>query len=173
MKNSRMVQLREVGEKKVLKRLKFLSISNSDSLTTFDFTFTPNLEKLCLYSSTNLVELCMPAICQKLNYLGISHSKLRTFDLKLTPNLETLSLEYCVDFEELHVSVECPNLKFLNVRDILEFPKDIGQLESPEKLHLSSTKIKHLRDSTCMLKYLKSLPVDHCDLLEKLPEDLG
>ncbi|GKE28719.1 disease resistance TIR-NBS-LRR class family protein, partial [Tanacetum coccineum] len=72
--------------------------------------------------------------------------------------------------------------------NIPEFPKDLGQLECLEELCLYSKKIKHLPDSICMLKHLKSLTVDDRgvpiedlhyekmiteDLLEKLPADLG
>ncbi|PWA47304.1 disease resistance protein (TIR-NBS-LRR class) family [Artemisia annua] len=111
---TRMEQLWEDGEKKVLKKLKFLTLYKS-ALTTFDFRISPNLETLSLEDSPNLAELFMPVSCQKLNYLHISNSKLRTFDLGLTPNLETLTLDNCADFEELHVSSACPNLKFLEL----------------------------------------------------------
>ncbi|GJX66897.1 disease resistance TIR-NBS-LRR class family protein [Tanacetum coccineum] len=114
MYGSRMVQLWEEGEKKVLKKLKFLSVFKS-KLKTFDFSMTPSLETLILRSSDNLEELCMPVICQKLKHLDISDSKLKTFDLGLTPNIETLSLDNSADFVELHVSAACPNLKFLNL----------------------------------------------------------
>ncbi|PWA91121.1 toll/interleukin-1 receptor (TIR) domain-containing protein [Artemisia annua] len=114
MENSRMVQLWEEGERKVLKKLKFLSLKDSN-LTTFDFGLTRNIETLSLESSGNLEELCMQFSCQKLKHLNISSSKLRTFDLGLTPNLETLSLSRCADFVELHVPVACPNLKILNL----------------------------------------------------------
>ncbi|GKG18387.1 disease resistance TIR-NBS-LRR class family protein, partial [Tanacetum coccineum] len=69
-------------------------------------------------------------------------------------------------------SLRCLRKLELNC-DITEFPKDIGQLECLEELYLYSTKIKHLSDSICMLKCLKSLAINDGDLLEKLPEDLG
>lgn len=54
-----------------------------------------------------------------------------------------------------------------------KLPEDIGRLECLEKLHLLSTRIRHLPDIICMLKHLKSLTLESCWLLEKLPEDLG
>ncbi|KAL4579841.1 hypothetical protein LXL04_016009 [Taraxacum kok-saghyz] len=57
--------------------------------------------------------------------------------------------------------------------NILEAPKNLDQLECLEELDLSYTKIKHLPDSICMLKKLKSLKLKSCWLLEKLPQDLG
>nr|GEV92970.1 disease resistance protein (TIR-NBS-LRR class) family [Tanacetum cinerariifolium] len=75
-------------------------------------------------------------VCQKLNYLYISKSKLRTFDLGLTPNLETLSLLKCTDFEELHVSLACPNLKFLELRNLGLRSLDLELIPNLERLDL-------------------------------------
>nr|GEV23824.1 disease resistance protein (TIR-NBS-LRR class) family [Tanacetum cinerariifolium] len=86
MKRSRMVQLWEAGEKKVLKKLKFLYLSNSN-LTTFDFRISPNLETLILEEFFILVELCIPVL-KKLKFLCLPKSKLTTFDFRITPNLE-------------------------------------------------------------------------------------
>ncbi|GKC31403.1 disease resistance TIR-NBS-LRR class family protein [Tanacetum coccineum] len=83
-------------------------------------------------------------------------------------------------FSDMICSLQC--LKKLTLKcNIPEFPKDLGRLECVEELCLYSTKIKHLPDSICMLKRLKSLVVNYGDipgklpedLLEKLPEDLG
>ncbi|PWA92599.1 disease resistance protein (TIR-NBS-LRR class) [Artemisia annua] len=97
---------------------------------------TPNLETLSLNDSFNLKELCMPASCQKLNYLEINHSKLRTFDLGLTLNLETLSFHTCADFVELHVSVACPNLKFLDLCGLRLRSLDLELIPNLERLDL-------------------------------------
>nr|GEX69488.1 disease resistance protein (TIR-NBS-LRR class) family [Tanacetum cinerariifolium] len=81
----------------------------------------------------------------------------------------------CTDLKKLSdiiCSLQC--LQSLELEgDIPEFLKDLGQLECLEELGLSSRKIKHLPDSICMLKRLKSLKVCNGDLLEKLPQDLG
>nr|GFC18150.1 disease resistance protein (TIR-NBS-LRR class) family [Tanacetum cinerariifolium] len=77
VKYSRMIQLQKEGEKKNLKKLKFLSLSNSN-LTIFDFRITPNLETLSLdrphlQQSHELVEIDAPAGClQKVGYLNLS-----------------------------------------------------------------------------------------------------
>lgn len=55
---------------------------------------------------------------------------------------------------------------------IPEVPKFVVQLEGLEELILLSTKIKHLPESICMLKYLKILELKSCWLLEKLPDNL-
>ncbi|GJR02464.1 disease resistance TIR-NBS-LRR class family protein [Tanacetum coccineum] len=152
MKWSRMEQLWKEGEKKVLKKLKFISLSHSN-LTTFDFTITPNLETLSLDYSYNLVELYMPSdspdlvelfmpvSCQKLNYLSISFSKLRTFDLGLTPNLERLSLVNCSDFVKLQVSVICPNLKFLDLRKLRLRSLELKLIPNLESLYLAGCNV--------------------------------
>ncbi|PWA35258.1 disease resistance protein (TIR-NBS-LRR class) [Artemisia annua] len=133
MKYSRMVQLWEEGEKKVLKKLKLISLSRSN-LTTFHFGMTPNLEALSLECSYNLVELCMP--CQKLNYLDISHSKLRTFDLGLTPNLETLILKNSANLVELCMPVSCQKLKHIDINSSKLITFDLGLTPNLETLSL-------------------------------------
>ncbi|GKF91768.1 disease resistance TIR-NBS-LRR class family protein, partial [Tanacetum coccineum] len=89
----------------------------------------------------------------------------------------------CTDLKKLSdiiCSLQC--LQTLELEgDIPEFLKDLGQLECLEELWLSSRKIKHLPDSICMLKRLKSLKVNNVTrlgklpkcLLEKLPDDFG
>ncbi|PWA63134.1 disease resistance protein (TIR-NBS-LRR class) family [Artemisia annua] len=81
----------------------------------------------------------------------------------------------CTDLKKLSdiiCSLQCLEKLTLEC-NIPVFPKDLGKLECLEELCLYSTKIKHLPDSICMLKRLKSLKVNYSDLLEKLPEDLG
>ncbi|PWA73341.1 toll/interleukin-1 receptor (TIR) domain-containing protein [Artemisia annua] len=56
---------------------------------------------------------------------------------------------------------------------IPEVPKNLDQLDCLEELSLRYTKIKTLPDSICLLKHLKSLELDSCFLLEKLPVDIG
>ncbi|GJY86240.1 disease resistance TIR-NBS-LRR class family protein [Tanacetum coccineum] len=123
-------QLWKEGEKKVLTKLKFLSVSR---LPTFDFRITPNLETLV---SSYLTELYMPVCCQKLKHLNMSHSKLRTFDLGLTPNLETLSLEYSYRLVELCMPVSCQKLKHLYLRETKLRTFDLGLTPNLETLSL-------------------------------------
>ncbi|GJS20509.1 disease resistance TIR-NBS-LRR class family protein [Tanacetum coccineum] len=147
MDDSRMVQLMKKGKKKVLKKLKFLSIHES-KLTTFDFTITPNLETLflnCFHeNSYRLKKLFMPVCCQKLKYLHITWAKLRTFDLGLTPNLETLSLYNCFHFEKLKVSAPCPNLKSLNLAHSRLRSLDLELFPNLESLHLNQCELRSL-----------------------------
>ncbi|GKC05992.1 Toll/interleukin-1 receptor domain-containing protein, partial [Tanacetum coccineum] len=170
--STRMVQLRKKGEKKVLKKLKFLSLSES-KLTTFDFRMTPNLETLCL-RSYKLKELYMPVTCQKLKHLVIRASKLRTFDLGLTPNLETLSLDSCPHFVKLHVSVACPNLKFLTLSYSRLRSLDLELIPNLESLDLKFSKelVEINAPVGCLEKVIK-FDLHGCALLEKLPEDVG
>lgn len=56
---------------------------------------------------------------------------------------------------------------------IEELSEDIIHLESLEWLNLGGTCVKHLPNSICMLKHLKTLLLARCKVLEKLPEDLG
>nr|GEW25686.1 disease resistance protein (TIR-NBS-LRR class) family [Tanacetum cinerariifolium] len=91
---------------------------------------------------------------------------------KVSCSSATLELVDLKKISDIIYSLQCLQKLKLNW-DILEFPKDLGQLECLEELCLLSTKIKHLPHSICMLKLLKSLNVSGCDLIEKLPEDLG
>ncbi|GJT14278.1 TMV resistance protein N-like protein [Tanacetum coccineum] len=141
---TRMVQLRKKGEKKVLKKLKFLSLHGS-KLTTYDFRITPNLDTLYLNGSYNLKELCMPTSCQKLTCLHISGSRIRTFDLGLTPNMERLSLRNSPNLVELFMPVSCQKLKHLDIYD--------SKLRT---FHLGLT------------PNLETLSLDYCDDLEEL-----
>ncbi|CAI9297643.1 unnamed protein product [Lactuca saligna] len=254
----------------ICEKLAYIDISHS-KLRTFDIGLTPNLEHLDLQNCDNLEELPMVNSYEKLAYLDISHSKLRSADLRLTPNLKTLKLTNCSHLVELkapagyvkglvylsltgclrfssftyrsvdesdqvgplaelhliakpqeicpiHPHNKLPKFQFAcfyeksppslssNLEELISFglcactnftrisrsicglrnlrklklqgsfpeaPKDLHQLDCLEELSLLSTNIKHLPDSICMLKHLKSLELNKCSLLEKLPEDLG
>ncbi|GJV89419.1 disease resistance TIR-NBS-LRR class family protein [Tanacetum coccineum] len=169
--SKRMVQLWKKGEKKVFKKLKFLSLESS--LTTFDFRMTPNLETLYLFCSSNLKELCMPVSCQNLKHLGISDSKLVNFDLGLTPNLETLSLGNSSEFVKLKVPVACPNLKSLNLNKLRLRSLDLELFPNLEELDLSHCyEVEINAPAGCLTKVVE-LNLSGCALFEKLPEDLG
>ncbi|GJU21809.1 disease resistance TIR-NBS-LRR class family protein [Tanacetum coccineum] len=121
---------------------------------------------LCpLHPSSNLLKFWFRSSYKE--YLSSSVGnieKLMSFGLCICTDLKKFSDVIC--------SLCC--LKKLKLKcNIPEFPKDLGRLECLEELVLSSMKIKHLPDSICMLKHLKSLTVEYGDLLEKLPEDLG
>lgn len=125
------------------------------------------------------MELHLPVECRNLQYLNLSGTKLSNLNIGLTPNLVTLDLSRCSDFVDLHIPVKCPKLKFLNLSGYKSSNFELGstlhleRLESLEELTLSIEDIEHLPDSICMLKYLKSLELKSCLLLEQLPKDLG
>ncbi|GJT80579.1 disease resistance TIR-NBS-LRR class family protein [Tanacetum coccineum] len=120
---------------------------------------------LCpLHPNSNLPKLrfCCDYKQDQPSSVGIIE-KLMSFGLCACTDLKKFSDMICC-FQRLRgLLLEC---------NIPEFPKDLGQLECLEELCLSSTKIKHLPDSICMLKRLKYLGVNDGDLLEKLPEDI-
>ncbi|PWA98897.1 disease resistance protein (TIR-NBS-LRR class) [Artemisia annua] len=93
-------------------------------------------------------------------------------------NLETLislGSDACITldwFSDIICGLKC--LRKLTLEGSFpDAPKDLDQLECLEVLILSSTEIKNLPDSICMLKYLKSLEIKFDWYLEKLPEDIG
>ncbi|GKD33054.1 disease resistance TIR-NBS-LRR class family protein [Tanacetum coccineum] len=161
---SRMVQLWEEGEKKVLKKLKFIFLFQSN-WTTFDFSITPNLETLYIMNSptADLVKLCMLVSCQKLKHLSTSGSKSITFDLGLTLNLETLSLGNSPDFEELHMSVACPNLKILKLNKTRLRSLDLELIPNLESLDLeNSRKLVEINAPVGCLKKVVYLDLSGC-----------
>ncbi|PWA75788.1 toll/interleukin-1 receptor (TIR) domain-containing protein [Artemisia annua] len=78
-----------------------------------------------------------------------------------------------VDFlSDIMCGLQC--LRMLTLEGgIPEVPKNLDGLDCLEELSLRSTDIKTLPDSICMLKHLKSLKLESCLLLEKLPVDIG
>ncbi|GKA92570.1 disease resistance TIR-NBS-LRR class family protein, partial [Tanacetum coccineum] len=169
--------------------LKSLNLYES-GLRSLDLDLIPNLKSLDLQDCRKLVEINAPVGCLKrvddlnlrgcLRFTSFEFCRPKTkincssdsLDLEVG-NIEKLisfSLCACTDlkkFSDIICSLQC--LQKLTLKcNIPEFPKDLGQLECLEELCLSSTKIKHLPDSICMLKRLKSLEVNNGDLLEKL-----
>ncbi|KAI3500072.1 hypothetical protein L1887_35887 [Cichorium endivia] len=182
MDDSRIEQLWEGGENKVLNKLRFLDLSRS-MLSTLDLGLTPNLEKLTLGGCSNLVELHIPIECSKLISIELRDSKLRTLDLGLAPNLEKLILVACNDLEELHMPRRCLNLEYLLLSNSKLRTLDIGltpnlkylDLKNSyylEELHmadecqkLTNLDISHSKLATLNLKLtpnLKALDLSYC-----------
>ncbi|GKD72475.1 Toll/interleukin-1 receptor domain-containing protein [Tanacetum coccineum] len=93
-------------------------------------------------------------------------------------NLErliSLGLCACTNLESFSRSIcSLQRIRKLTLEGcITEASWDLDQLECLEELIFSSTKIRHLPDSICLLKHLKSLQLKSCFLLEKLPDDLA
>ncbi|CAH1442312.1 unnamed protein product [Lactuca virosa] len=189
MPYSRIVQLWEGGERKVLNKLRFLNLDYSD-LKTLDLELTPNLEKLTLEGCHILVELHMSVACLKLRSFYLSDSKLRTLDFRSTPNLEVLDLDICKDLVEVHMPDRCVNLRSLqltnsklrtldlgltpNLKDLcLTFCYDLEQLHMADDgcQKLASLTISHSKmRSLCLwlTPNLQYLNLNHCSLLERL-----
>ncbi|KAJ9562979.1 LOW QUALITY PROTEIN: hypothetical protein OSB04_008139 [Centaurea solstitialis] len=114
MCGSRMEQLWEGGERKVLGKLRFLDLSSS-KLRSFDLGLAPNLETLKLKYCHDLVELDMQCECPQLKSLNLSTSKLRSLKLGRTPNIETLKIECSESFVKLDMPCDYPQLKYLKL----------------------------------------------------------
>ncbi|KAJ9552412.1 hypothetical protein OSB04_016457 [Centaurea solstitialis] len=113
-----------------------------------------------LHSGNNLPKFQFTCFFEELETSNVENSSI---GLCACTNLESLSQRIC--------GLRCVTKLTLS-GSTQEAPKDLGRLECLEKLKLSFKKIKHLPDSICMLKHLKTLRLEDCHLLEKLPEDL-
>ncbi|GJT41271.1 putative ribonuclease H-like domain-containing protein [Tanacetum coccineum] len=154
--------------------LKLISVNRSFlKLKTLDLGLNPTLEMLSLKCCDDLVELHMPTECLNLRYLQLSDLKLKTLDLGITPNLEMLSFSNCHDLAELYMPTECLNLKSLKLIHFESTTLHFRMTPNLVELILSSNRLKYLPDSICMMKHLKSLKIQFCDHLGKLPEDIG
>ncbi|XP_076954503.1 TMV resistance protein N-like [Bidens hawaiensis] len=180
MRGSNIVQLWECRGK-VMKKLRFLDLGGS-KVRSLDLGLTPKLERLNLKDCWDLVKVDVDGGCLKsLVYL----------------NLDSCSNLKSVSFIEELESLEVLNIKRLNLKEfpgcivtghssnslqeldlssnylISEIPSSIGNLHNLVSLNLSDTNVKHLPNSICMLKRLKTLILTFCPSLEKLPEDVG
>ncbi|XP_023741578.2 disease resistance protein RPV1 [Lactuca sativa] len=167
MINSKIVQLWEGGERKALKKLRFLGLSGP-KLRTFDLGLTPNLETLTLGGLGDLVELKIPLECQKLRSLKLYCAKLRPFDLWLTPNLEELFLEGG-DMVEFHMPPRCLNLTSLNLKYLKLRTLDIGltpNLENLSVMHCYDLEEIHMANECVKLRsvYLEGPKLRTVDL---------
>uniref|UniRef100_A0A251TR03 Putative disease resistance protein (TIR-NBS-LRR class), putative n=1 Tax=Helianthus annuus TaxID=4232 RepID=A0A251TR03_HELAN len=139
MDHSKMSQLWEGGERKVLNELRFLNISHS-KLRTFDLGLTPQLEWLDLSECDDFVELHMPVESLKLKSLTLSGCMLSKHDMGLIPQLETLDLNRCKDLVEFHMPVESPKLKSLVLNGSKLSKLDLGVTPQLETLDLGECK---------------------------------
>ncbi|KAL9998536.1 putative TIR domain, P-loop containing nucleoside triphosphate hydrolase [Helianthus debilis subsp. tardiflorus] len=159
-------------------KLKCLKLGGS-KVSNLNLGLTPHLEMLDLRGCIDFVELHMLIARPKLKILDLSHSKVSNLSLGLTPNLEELYLVECNELLELRMPVEGQEVKFLHLSGSkVSYLKPgltplFEKLGSLEELSLSSKEIKHIPDSICMLKHLRSLKLTSCCLLEHLPKNLG
>ncbi|KAJ0886196.1 putative P-loop containing nucleoside triphosphate hydrolase, leucine-rich repeat domain superfamily [Helianthus annuus] len=185
---SNIFELWEEGERKVLKKIRFIDLTCS-KLRTFDLSMTPHLETLNLQGCYGLFELQMPVECPKLKFLNLCGSKVMKFNISLAPSLETLVLHGCKEFEELCSPVECPNLKTLdlfmtklrnltlgmtpnledlNLRECYEFVELCLPVECPKlkSLNLSVSRVTNLNLE--MTPHLETLDLSECNYFVKL-----
>ncbi|XP_076932854.1 TMV resistance protein N-like [Bidens hawaiensis] len=107
MQWSNITELWEGGERKVFNKLKFLDLSKSLKLRTFDLSMTPHLEELNLKGCKDFVELKLPVECPNLKILNLSRSKVSHLNIGMVPHLEKLYLEDCSHLKEIHAPVGC------------------------------------------------------------------
>ncbi|KAJ9551877.1 hypothetical protein OSB04_015922 [Centaurea solstitialis] len=182
MPESEIVQLWEEGEKKILKKLKYLNLWNS-KLKTLDLGMTPNLTMLGLLGCRDLVELLFPLHCLELIFIDLSHTKLRILELRRTPLLSELRLEGCDDLVEIRIPFICPYLTMLYLGCCKLKSLDLQgapNLESLKilcddltELHIPGAKLRTF--DLALTPNLKRLRLTKCSHLVELqaPEDLG
>ncbi|XP_023730871.1 disease resistance protein RPV1-like [Lactuca sativa] len=169
---SRIMQLWESGERKALKKLRFLVLMYSD-LRTLDFGMTPDLERLDLQGCYDLTEVHVPGCLERLVYLDLGGcSRFRSFS-------------FIKQFESLEL-FRLPNLS-MHVKCLEEFPRDSSNnLPMPQfqfhyfKEQPSSTgvyldlqpctKLESVSGSICGLQHLRELTFHGC--IPEVPNDL-
>ncbi|KAI3498356.1 hypothetical protein L1887_34129 [Cichorium endivia] len=177
--SSRIMQLWESGDKKVLTKLRFLDLSYS-KLRTLDLEMTPNLERLDLKGCHNLMKLHVAVGCLArlvyLNLIGCSRFKSFLF-IKQLESLELLCLP------KLEVTVESLNEFPRYSRDNLpkllftcfylqeKQPPSTGNVLKSIYLNLQPcTKLQSLSGSICGLQHLRHLTFNGC--IPEVPNDL-
>ncbi|CAH1435643.1 unnamed protein product [Lactuca virosa] len=175
----RLVELRApIG---CLKKLVYLGLCNCSGIKSL--SFIKQLESLQVLDLRNLYLKEFPDILPE-------HSNWNLLELYFSGNyieelpssignlqkLVSLDLRFCNKLKSLPqsmYSLRC--LKRLDIQNtvIEELSEDLGYLEALEILILKGTRVKHLPDSICKLKHLKTLLLEDCKALMKLPEDLG
>ncbi|GKD57601.1 Toll/interleukin-1 receptor domain-containing protein, partial [Tanacetum coccineum] len=147
--NSKIVQLWEDGDEKVINNLRFFTIKHS-KLRTFDLRLAPNLEQLT-------IEYC--------------HDFLTKLHLGNAPNLKTLEFEGCYNLEEFQIPSESLKLEHLAVRYLNLTNLHLGNTPNLKNLTLSYSKLKtiHLGSTP----NLETLELKGCnDLVElKMPAE--
>ncbi|XP_076908168.1 TMV resistance protein N-like [Bidens hawaiensis] len=174
-------------------KLKVLSLSQS-KVSNLNLGMIPHIEELKLDGCYNLQEIHTQVGglknliyiningCSRFEYFLVdkrnalpSLGSLAKLELGNIEKLLSFGLCACTNVESSSESIcALQHLTELTLEGgIPEVPKDLYRLESLEKLTLSIKEIKNLPDSICMLKYLKSLELVSCSLLEQLPNDIG
>ncbi|TXG73374.1 hypothetical protein EZV62_001953 [Acer yangbiense] len=168
-----------------LDKLKEVNLSYSSLTSCPDFTGFPNLEKLilkyCKYvheissSITHLTKLDILDLsgCSKIELLPEMPCNIRRLylsdnaieelplSIKYLSKLVCLTLDDCKGFKSLPSSIcdwkSLETLRLWGCSKLEELPRDIGTLESLERLNVSQTAIRELPPSIIYLKNLKVL----------------
>ncbi|KAL4585987.1 hypothetical protein LXL04_010616 [Taraxacum kok-saghyz] len=176
--HSKIMQLWESGERKVLKKLKVLDLKDS-KLRTLDFGMTPNLEKLDLQRCHDLTEIHATGGClERIVYVNL-RSCPWSVSFSLSKQMESLGL---FRIANLLVSVKCldelprdssnnlPMLRF-EFNYYKEKPSSKGIVSKGVFLDLQPrTKLESVSQSICGLQSLKDLTIDGC--IPELPDDM-
>ncbi|KAL7582208.1 disease resistance protein RPV1 [Lactuca sativa] len=177
MVKSKIVQLWEGGERKVLNKLKILDLSRSN-LMTLDLRSAVNLELLRLDGCNSLVEFHLPGRCLNLKSLTLTYSKLRTLDIGQTPNLKHLDLKGCyylVEFrlpnpclELISVNLSGSNLRTIDLHSCVNLKLlDLKYCSALVELHMPG-KYLNLRSLTLTYSKLRTLHIGQTPNLEDL-----
>ncbi|KAF5761216.1 putative TIR domain, P-loop containing nucleoside triphosphate hydrolase [Helianthus annuus] len=155
MDSSKIKQLWEGG--KIMKKLKFLDLSNSKELRSLDLGLTPNLERLHLEWCMKLVALDVHGGCLKsLVYLNLCNCK----------SLKSIS------FIEQLESLGFLDMGGLNLKGFLDYIITGHSSNSLLELNLSYNEdIEEVPSSIGNLHKLVSLRLYGCSNLKSLPED--
>ncbi|KAJ0800434.1 putative TIR domain, P-loop containing nucleoside triphosphate hydrolase [Helianthus annuus] len=164
MHHSNINQLWIGGEKKALKKIRFIDLSCCE-LRTLDIGLAMNLERLHLEQCSNLVDLHVP-IESKLKFLSIRHcTQIRTLDLVRAQKLDILIVEECEDVVELHMPVDSLKLKHLSLQRCKLKILNLMWTQNLENLHLGQcSNLVELH----MPINLDTLNVVECEDLEEL-----
>ncbi|XP_039168982.1 disease resistance protein RPV1 [Eucalyptus grandis] len=173
------------GNFQKFRKLKSINFSECKSLVSIcDLSLAPNMEKLILNGSENLVEV-HPSVGNlvKLEVLSLeSCSNLSNFpDTLRTKSLQTLDLSGCSKFEKFpDIDGKMEHLKRLDLRGtaIKELPASIENLVSVESMNLASSNlvrfgrldvpkshISQLRGNSPNFRQLKSINFSKCQSL--------
>ncbi|XP_035840776.1 disease resistance protein RUN1-like isoform X1 [Helianthus annuus] len=179
MSFSKIKQLWEGG--KIMKKLKFLNLSNSKELRSLDLGLTPNLERLNLEDCKKLVALVVHGGCLKtLVYLNLSYcDSLKSLSfIEQFESLEVLDIgglnlkeipDYIITGHSRNTLLEL-NLSWNMIEEV---PLSIGNLHKLVSLNLyNCSNLKSLPGSICSLQHLRTLNLSYT-VTKELPEDLG
>ncbi|PWA88786.1 disease resistance protein (TIR-NBS-LRR class) [Artemisia annua] len=145
MSHSKIVQLWEDGEEKVLHKLRFLTLYSCSKLQTFDLRLARNLEQLTIEECRDFVELHIPADHHsKLEYLTLRDTTLTNLHLGNTPNLKRLILKHCSDLVELQMPAESLKLEHLDLSHSELKTIHLGNTPNLKTLEISYSKIVQL-----------------------------